>query len=352
MEGNSTVKANPPPATPDEATSPPVEVFVVRAVWLAVVLVSAVSHAGTPDAKARALRLYQQKHYDEACPLFEAMAKEAKTDGAAWADLGLCEAKRGNPEVANRASLLAVRYGDEATRKAAYFNLFKAGHRVALPEAKERDALTCATLPTAPVFECAKSLWACTWQWFQYGTGAGSEGASAIFGFSEEERAELMQVDPSDHTALMDRERVTVSSEEEILCGYCVAHAWDCLNSKVVNASADECYRKLTGRKPTTDLCGGGADSAACHDYMACFDAQCAKAKDAAGEPSIWPKAAAEIAREMKKCDDCGIQSTTNCVVVAVDPCAGRVGYVCTTEKPGKKAAKPEVKELVLEGAP
>lgn len=42
-----------------------------------------------------ALQLYRSGDYDRACPRFEAETRRRPQDGPAWADLALCEEKRG-----------------------------------------------------------------------------------------------------------------------------------------------------------------------------------------------------------------------------------------------------------------
>jgi hypothetical protein len=76
--------------------------------------------ASTPPplpTATEALKLFKAGRFDVSCPMYEAIAGAKATDGAAWADLGLCEFRRGrHAESARRATLLALRYGDAAFR--------------------------------------------------------------------------------------------------------------------------------------------------------------------------------------------------------------------------------------------
>jgi len=90
-------------------------------------LVGAPPAADSPQAAA--LAAFKRKDYARACPLFAEAARAQPENGAVWADLGLCELKRGRKAESVRASLRAVLKG--RTRTNAYFNLGQAG--VALP---------------------------------------------------------------------------------------------------------------------------------------------------------------------------------------------------------------------------
>lgn len=301
----------------------------------------------------QAKRLYEAKRYEEACPLFEKLATEAKSDGARWADLGLCEFRRGRVDAGVRASLLAVRYGDAATRKNAYFHLDRAGVRAQLPMDTPGDEIVCRAIPAAPPFECEAELQACLVPWQNYGSGGGTTGTSLVFATDAESLAYWKTL-PSwerDRAAGADN-AVQLRREEEKLCGWCYDHAWSCDSSRVVLPKADACFRKATARKgkPSPDMCyrRTPSDAKLCDEYMKCFDALCAKAQAAyETDRSLWPAAADEITRARAQCDDCGVQEATTCEVIAIDPCARRVGYACSEERLGK-AGKRTIVERTL----
>ncbi len=79
--------------------------------------------------------MYRAKKYAEACALFKQASEIDPTNGAVFADLGLCLAKLGDKTQAIAANRRAVETGEPATRKNAYFNLDRLGVKVALPKA-------------------------------------------------------------------------------------------------------------------------------------------------------------------------------------------------------------------------
>jgi hypothetical protein len=134
-----------------------------------------------PAFAQSALQLYRSGDYDRACPLFEVETRRRPRDGVAWADLALCEEKRGDRKKARRANMLAVRWGNERTRKNAYFNLWRMKEVVELPA--RHDAAPsgygpegprgCVALRAPPELACTGEVHACV-----YGTfGLGGRGA-------------------------------------------------------------------------------------------------------------------------------------------------------------------------------
>lgn len=69
-----------------------------------------------------------------ACALFERVVQVQPRNGAAWADLGLCERRRGNVRRAVKASIRAVRHGGRQVRLNASYNLWRLGVAAPLPE--------------------------------------------------------------------------------------------------------------------------------------------------------------------------------------------------------------------------
>lgn len=121
----------------------------MHALVLTLLLLAHGAAPAAPSPRDAALASFRKKDYARACPLFAEAARAEPENGAIWADLGLCELRRGRKAASVRASLRAVVHGDERTRSNAYFNLGLAG--VALPfPARGRctiwqapEALTC-----------------------------------------------------------------------------------------------------------------------------------------------------------------------------------------------------------------
>ena len=301
----------------------------------------------------QASRLYKKKKYDEACPFYEKLATDAKVDGALWADLGLCEFRRAHAEAGQRASLLAMHYGNEAVRKNAYFNLQASGYRADLPKQKSTDEISCEFLPAAPQGACDKKTWVCVVPWASYGTGGGTSGTTAVFGFGAAAMAVLRENPPFQRgEETEDSNVVPLTNMYEEFCGYCHGHAWDCSSSSVVTPKVEQCFKKNAGTKgkPDPDVClrRTPADGKLCDAYMTCSEALCTQAQTAyESNRALWPKAADEIAQAHSWCNDCGIQRSRTCEVIAVDSCNGRIGYACQQEVRGKKG-KLTVGELTL----
>jgi hypothetical protein len=103
----------------------------VHALILAMLSLALGVPAAAQSPRDAALAAFRRKDYARACPLFAEVVRAEPENGAAWADLGVCELKRGRKAESVRASLRAVVHGDDRTRTNAYFNLGLAG--VALP---------------------------------------------------------------------------------------------------------------------------------------------------------------------------------------------------------------------------
>ena len=111
-----------------------------------------------------ASQAFKAKRYPAACDAYAKLAAivPAPDDAAAVADLALCLQRLGKKEEAiaanHRAIALGAKddqsdWGDDATRRHAYYNLGKLGVTVAMP------GEACGALAPAP--GCARSLWAC-----------------------------------------------------------------------------------------------------------------------------------------------------------------------------------------------
>ncbi|HWA73114.1 MAG TPA: hypothetical protein VG937_12285 [Polyangiaceae bacterium] len=170
----------------------------------------------------KGLALYKQKQFDQACPLFESAAAAKKTNGAIWGDLGLCELKRGEITASVRASSLAVRFGSEKVRLAAYYNLNSASFAVELPKAD------CALLPSTPGLGCEKSITVCKKHWENFGTGQATNGDALYFADSVEQAEALAQelLAPTYRDGIHSG---LVLSEDQLCFSWCARHPeYDC----------------------------------------------------------------------------------------------------------------------------
>jgi hypothetical protein len=105
--------------------------------------------AAPPDPaelRAQAQAAYDAMQFKQACPLFEKVTKLLPEDGAAWADLALCQFRMKKKDAGVRAALQALRFGDERTRKSTYFNLGKFAGETVFVTTKD----------------CGQKLWTCT----------------------------------------------------------------------------------------------------------------------------------------------------------------------------------------------
>jgi tetratricopeptide (TPR) repeat protein len=208
----------------------------------------------------KALGLYKQKQFDEACPLFESAATAKKTNGAIWGDLGLCELKRGEPSASVRASTLAVRFGGEKVRLAAYYNLRAASFAIELPKSG------CALLPSTAGLECKKSIAVCQKHWENFGTGQATNGEAVYFADSVEQAESLAQevLPPSYRDSIRSG---LVLSEEQQCFSWCARHPeYDCTDTckegpllSCTLVSLDACHRRAGYVCAESDEPGGRA---------------------------------------------------------------------------------------------
>lgn len=124
----------------------------------------AAARAQAAALRKTATQAFKTKRYPAACDAYAKLAAiaPAPDDAAAVADLALCLQRLGKKEAAIAANQRAIAlggkddlsdWGDDATRRHAYFNLGKLGVTVAMP------GEACGALAPAP--GCARSLWAC-----------------------------------------------------------------------------------------------------------------------------------------------------------------------------------------------
>jgi hypothetical protein len=238
-----------------------------------------------------ALQLYRSGDYERACPLFEAETRRRPQDGAVWADLALCEEKRGKREMARRANMLAIRWGNEQTRKNAYFNLWrmKAGVDLTAFGSFVQGADSerkCLALRAAPELACTGEVRACAYG--RRGLGARGAGHNLYVKLEPCEGSCDLQLRPPE---IAELEHLDVEAERSF-----------------------EGNRILLSRNVPESRC-----------------------------------------EQFEGGQMCGLVpgDEQECTIVSVDPCSRRVGYVCFDgdEEPGDRAptpGKPQASEKLL----
>jgi hypothetical protein len=120
----------------------------------------------------QATKLFRQKKYAEACPLFQQVTALAPERGAAWGDYGLCLARLGQSTEAIAATYEAIGLSgsDARARKAAYHNLGSILHypfpsHIPGPTEEGTLAELEGELPRCEIFDavpgCDQRAWAC-----------------------------------------------------------------------------------------------------------------------------------------------------------------------------------------------
>ena len=146
--------------------------------------------------KAEATRAYRAKHYAVACPLYRRLVDLQPDDPPAMADVAVCLQRLGRSSdaiAANRKAIaLGARtersdFGDEQTRRHAYYNLAKLGEVVKLPPDR------CGKLAPAP--GCERSLWACVAEGRADGRAGGSGWSTVRVGVSRDDA----EIDADEH---------------------------------------------------------------------------------------------------------------------------------------------------------
>ena len=318
----------------------------------------------------RALRLYKQGRHEQACPLFEQVVRKAPGNGTAWADLGLCEARRGRAPEAIRANLEAVRLGNRRTRLNAYFNLDALGVRQPLPRADDAHSfswLACGELSLPEPLRCGHPLWACTDFHAPLGSMGGVTGTVAMFGPHGEWAREIERREgfyPGDD---FGPGIVYLSSVETCFQWKCRAHNpwWSCGSSSLVRERASACFEKQTSRKPRLGMrciasdCSDQDVDFVCEEapevcqaqgdiWDRCHQEACLAAMDALdGNKARWPEVLEEKQANNTACDECVDKDATTCEVIVADACNQRIGYVCWKDEAPRKTRT--LQELVLE---
>lgn len=293
------------------------------------------------SAWSRGLALFKQSKFRAACALLSQAATAEPDNGAIWADLGLCELKRGDKASSLHASLLATRSDDPRVRKNAYFNLYLAGRAVDLPA-------ECSVLAEAPELACQTPAFACSSEWRAYGTAEGDDGTAAVFASTARD-AEALRDDVATSDGVGGTGQVPLSEQHVCFPGWCHAHAWSCGESAVVARAAMACFRKATG-SISKDPCS--SPGVACEAFESCQIDACSAAEDViAGTPDAkpWPALEHEFDEKQGLCaSHCSEGATLSCSVVVVDPCRNHVGYVCVEPRANGKAAHARADEVAF----
>jgi tetratricopeptide (TPR) repeat protein len=278
--------------------------------WAALCVATVAQAQSTPLEEAR--RLYRAGRYDEACPRFEAVTRARPGDGAAWADLGLCELRRGRREASLRASLRAVREGDERVRASAYHNLSLAGQRVPVPTA----AGVCVDVEAPAELACSQRARVCTHEVSEDGSGGGIRYRGVWLTGADNLAAPPENEDDS----RVDGVAVSLSASMWISSKRC-DFAWS-FRPPVLERVAARCR-------------AASSEDADC-DRRARLALSEALAPTGEGAPTFpvtdGEKEEARVAsrqclRELAEEERQG--SGTYCHLVAVDPCRRRVGVAC-----------------------
>jgi hypothetical protein len=127
------------------------------------------SRPATLDDFRAGLAAYRSGQLEVACSLFERVVNRQPRNGAAWADLGLCERRRGNSRRAIQASIRAVRHGARRIRLNASYNLWQLGVTARLPE----KAGQCSELRAPVGLGCSSALNVCRGEEEHGGNGGG-----------------------------------------------------------------------------------------------------------------------------------------------------------------------------------
>lgn len=273
----------------------------------------------------RGLAEYKKKNYAAACPLFASAADAQPKNGAIWGDLGLCYVKLGGLATSIHASRLAARFGSEAVRKAAYYNLGLAGEGVTLPKG-------CGEVASSAEAECKKPVFACVKPWSGSGSVFYQSGEVAFFGRTAAQAQEgadgMSELDPDANSMGLG---LALWEEHSDSCGtWCAMHAWQATDDNPIKKQVVACGEKRRGPYPgPPDPCV--RDGKRCAEPWECADAVIGHASDTKAIDRDWGRL---LGKCVSYCTSNYDQSPRPaCRVVYLDACRGRVGVVCETPK-------------------
>jgi hypothetical protein len=116
---------------------------------------------------------YRAGRAQQAADTLRRLVQRSPRHGAAWADLGLYEAKLGQRAAAIDASFLAVRYGSERMRLNSYYNLWKLDVRASVPGPPVHKLGECTSVRAPAELECRESATICQDDDDHSGSGGG-----------------------------------------------------------------------------------------------------------------------------------------------------------------------------------
>jgi len=314
------------------------------ALAISAALVATGVRADEPNSRTlwkRALAEFKKKNYEVACPLFLSAVEAQPKNAAIWGDLGLCYVKLGAMGTSIHASRLAAHLGNDAVRKAAYYNLGLAGDSVTLPNE------SCEKLSSTPESQCKKPVFVCTKSWSGSGSVFYQSGKVAFFGRTIAEAHDgadgMRELDPDANSIGAG---LALSEEHSNSCGtWCDMHAWESTNETPIQKQASACDDKRKGPYPgPPDPCLWQGKR--CDGMFEC-------ARNVIWHAADTPAIAREWERERSQCvSECTSNSDEAprpaCRVVYADACRGRIGAVCETPKESGEGSTLVASELEL----
>lgn len=287
-------------------------------ILLAMLTVASVAQArGAPAGRKleEARTLFRAERYEEACPRFEEVTRARPTDGAAWADLGLCELRRGRREASIRASLRAVREGDERVRSSAYYNLWVVGERLAVPT----QTPSCMDVEAPAELACTRRARLCTYAVEDGGNGGGKHYTGV---WLTDAAAPLAPPDSDEDGSRPDRVAVLLSASLWISSKRCDFNGafrppvFDRVLARCQAASprGEHCVLRVRGALMEAVLPGTSIPG---QQLFPLTDAEKQQARVASRQ------CLRELAVEERE------NSGNYCHLLVVDPCRRRVGVAC-----------------------
>ena len=307
-------------------------------------LVATVVRADEAEWRAlwkQALAAFKKKDYPTACPLFARAAEAQPKNGAIWGDLGLCYVKLGSAATSVHASRLAARFGNEAVRKAAYYNLGLAGGSVTLPND------SCGEVRSSEEAQCKKPVFACTKSWSGSGSVYYQNGKVAFFGRTPAEAQEgadgMRELDPD---ASSIGAGLALYEHHSNSCGsWCGMHAWESKDESAIEKQAMACVEKRKGPYPgPPDPCV--RQGKRCSEIFGCVETILSHIGDIPALAREWERLNTKCVHECDSSDD--EPPLPECRVVYADACRGHLGVVCETGKQDGSGSTLVASELEL----
>ena len=286
---------------------------------LSVAVVAQARGAPAPRTLEEARALYRAGRYAEACPRFEEVTRAQPDNGAAWADLGLCELRRGQREASIRASLRAVREGDENVRVSAYRNLSTAGHRVAVPTGTD----SCLDVEAPAEFACPRRARFCAHPISDEGNGGGKVYLGVWLTDTDNPEPPPKGLDDtrSDGVAVFLSASLWVSTKACDFSWSLSPPVFQRVLARCQASSGDEADCERRARMALAEAVSPGTPR---EDGAQPFPITASEQQEARAASR---RCLRKLDEEMKQ------GSGSYCHLVAVDPCQRRVGVACDTRE-------------------